>query len=166
VLQFVAVCCSVLQCVAVCIEQQSKCDVVCCSVLQCVAVCCGELRRVAVCCSVLQCVAVRCSMVGHVAVCDSAYQSVASSCSVPLISYYSALQCTILYAQIYPRRARRCLIFFTIISRQRCSQPLHFDQVYGTYPNLRFAVCYSLSKAFFQFANLKNTLFKKGLLQA
>jgi len=40
----VAVCCSVLQCVAECVA-------VCCSVLQCVAVC------VAVCCSVLQCVA-------------------------------------------------------------------------------------------------------------
>ena len=45
----------------------------CCSVLQCVAVCCsvllesvqGDLRRiqcVAVCCSVLQCVAVCCSV--------------------------------------------------------------------------------------------------------
>jgi len=40
----IAVCCSVLQCVAVCVA-------VCCSVLQCV------LQCVAVCCSVLQCVA-------------------------------------------------------------------------------------------------------------
>ena len=40
------VCCSVLQCVAVC------CIAVCCSVLQCVAVCCSVLH-----CSVLQCVA-------------------------------------------------------------------------------------------------------------
>ena len=37
--QFVAVCCSVLQCVAVC-----------CSVLQCVAVSCGVLQCVAVYC--------------------------------------------------------------------------------------------------------------------
>jgi len=61
------VCCSVLQCVAVC-----------CSVLQleyglegsnvfdvsggvCVAVCYSVLQCVAVCCSVLQCVAVCCS---------------------------------------------------------------------------------------------------------
>ena len=138
----------------------------CCGVLQCLAVSCSVLRCVAMSCSVLQCVTVRCNVVGHVAVCDSAYQSVASSCSVPLLPYHSALQCTILYAQIYPRRARRCLRFFTIISRQRCSQPLHFDQVYGTRPNLRFAVRYSLSKAFFQFANLENTLLKKGLLQA
>ena len=53
----VAVCCSVLPCVAGC-----------CRVLQCVAACCSVLqlryakqanvKRVAVCCSVLQCVAV------------------------------------------------------------------------------------------------------------
>ena len=54
----VAVCCSVLQCVAVCC---SWCAVaVCCSVLQCVVVCCSWCA-VAVCCSVLQCVAVCCS---------------------------------------------------------------------------------------------------------
>ena len=63
---YVAVCCSVLQCVAVC-----------CSVLQCVAVCWSVLQYVAVCCSaccsvvqrgiqhdigsVLQCIAVCCS---------------------------------------------------------------------------------------------------------
>ena len=39
----VAVCCSLLQCIAMC-----------CSVLQCVAVCCSALQCVAVCCSVLQ----------------------------------------------------------------------------------------------------------------
>jgi len=57
----VAVCCSVLQCVAA----------VCCSALQCVAVCVHQLAFdissisvscVAVCCSVLQCVAVCCSV--------------------------------------------------------------------------------------------------------
>ena len=48
---YVAVCCSVLQCV-----------VVCCSVLHCVAECCSVLQCVAVCCSVLQCVAVCCNM--------------------------------------------------------------------------------------------------------
>jgi len=68
VLQYAAVCCSVLKCVAVC-----------CSVLQCVAVCCSERVRtyrlpiaahaasawwlwVVVCCSILQCVAVCCSV--------------------------------------------------------------------------------------------------------
>jgi len=44
--QCVAVCCSVLQCVAVCEhtmthdDSMSQCVAVCCSVLQCVAVCC------------------------------------------------------------------------------------------------------------------------------
>jgi len=56
VLQCVAVCCSVLQCVAV------ECMYLL-SVLQCVAVCCSVLQCVAVCCSVLQCVAVCCSRV-------------------------------------------------------------------------------------------------------
>ena len=49
--------CAVLQCAA--------CVAVCCSVLQCVAVCCSVLQCaacVAVCCSVLQCVAVCCSV--------------------------------------------------------------------------------------------------------
>ena len=79
----VAVCCSVLQCVAVIATQVRPeqgfcgwrlwspadghmcCSVVCCNVLQCfvlqcVAVCCNVLQCVAVCCSVLQCVAVCC----------------------------------------------------------------------------------------------------------
>ena len=43
-LQWGAVWCGVVQCVAVC-----------CSVLQCVAVCSSVLQCVAVCCSVLQC---------------------------------------------------------------------------------------------------------------
>jgi len=56
VLQCVAVCCSVLQRVAV---RCSNGYTVCCSVLQCVAVCCSVLQYVAVCCSVLQRVALR-----------------------------------------------------------------------------------------------------------
>ena len=63
----VAVCCSVLQCVALC-----------CSVLRCVAVCCSVLQCVAVCCSVLQCVAVRCSVLQCVAVCCSVLQTINS----------------------------------------------------------------------------------------
>jgi len=82
-LQYVAVCCSVLQCVAACCIDRDKvsvnaglnhqvlnaADVFCptrgtgrlhfnyfvCSVLQCVAVCCSVLQCVAVCYSVLQC---------------------------------------------------------------------------------------------------------------
>ena len=97
-LQCVAVCCSVLQCVAVILRNvkyisqffSMKHILVCCSVLQCVAVCCSVLQCVAVilrnvnyfsqffsmkhilmCCSVLQCVAVCCSVLQCVAVCCS-----------------------------------------------------------------------------------------------
>jgi len=81
----VAVCCSVLQSVAVCPSRpwtlNWQCVAVCCSVLQCVAVCCSVLqcvpkdpgpyigsdqgngnKRVAVCCIVFQRVAVCCSV--------------------------------------------------------------------------------------------------------
>jgi len=61
------VCCSVLQCAAVCCSfavllhrrwhmSLQLADLVYCGVLQCVAVCCSVLQCVAVCCSVLQCV--------------------------------------------------------------------------------------------------------------
>ena len=67
-LQRVAVCCSVLQCIVVrCTVLQGEiwCGVleidgdvaysgVCCNVLQCVVVYCGLLRSIVVCCSVLQ----------------------------------------------------------------------------------------------------------------
>jgi len=80
VLQCVVVCCSVLQCVAVCYIQ---CVAVCCSAryasdwraCHCVAVCCSVLHSV--CCSVLQCVAVWCSVLQCVAVCCSVLQCVA-----------------------------------------------------------------------------------------
>jgi len=48
-LQWVAVCCSVLRCV-----------VLCCSVLKCVAMCCNVVQFVAMCCNVFKCVAVCC----------------------------------------------------------------------------------------------------------
>jgi len=69
VLQCVAVWCSVLQRVVVRIldtvvqyelwheEDVWQTVLMCCSVLQCVAVCCGVLRGVAGCCGVLQCAA-------------------------------------------------------------------------------------------------------------
>jgi len=58
VLQYDAVCCSALQCVAVrgCVL---KCIAVCCSVWQCVL---ASQLAVSACCSVLQCVAVCCSV--------------------------------------------------------------------------------------------------------
>ena len=79
----VAVCCSVLQCIAVC----CSCSV-CCSVLQCIKP--PKLSEVAVYCSVLQCVAVCCSVLNFqnsqkldcVAVCCSVLQCVAVCCSV------------------------------------------------------------------------------------
>ena len=54
---WVAVCCSVVQCVAVCMLAHSK-STLCGVVLQRVAACCSVLQRVAACCSVLQRVAV------------------------------------------------------------------------------------------------------------
>ena len=59
-MQYVAVCCSVLQCVAVC-----------CSVLQCAAVYCSELQCAAMCCGMPQYAAVRCSVSKRVAVCHT-----------------------------------------------------------------------------------------------
>jgi hypothetical protein len=64
--QGIAVCCSVLLCVAMCCCQQ--CAAVCCSVLQCVAVCCSVcsvLLHVVMCCIVLQSVAVMKSVAVH-----------------------------------------------------------------------------------------------------
>jgi len=87
-------CCSVLQCVAVCcsvllyllrslVGTRSivfQCVAVCCSVLQCIAMCCSTcsgvkstkdrmccsmLQYIVVCCSVLQCVAVCCSVLQY-----------------------------------------------------------------------------------------------------
>ena len=58
--QYVAVCCNVLQGVAV--RQRSMANSSnLCDVLQCITVCCDMMQCVAVCCSVLQCVAVCCS---------------------------------------------------------------------------------------------------------
>jgi len=96
------VCCSVLQCVAVCcgdedimaylqdVRETVSCSVlpcvaVCCSVLQCVAVCCRDVDilvclqyvRATVCCIVVQCVVVCCSVLQCAAVCCSVLQCVA-----------------------------------------------------------------------------------------
>ena len=57
-LQRVAMCCSVLRCVAVWKKQCVACVAVSCSVLQRVVVECSVLQCVAVCCGDLQCVAV------------------------------------------------------------------------------------------------------------
>jgi len=98
VLQCVAVCCSVLQRVAVRVagilalttrgQVHMLCVAVCCNVLQSVAVCCSLSQSVAVCCSLLQCVLQRhrrsshmytymCCVLQSVAVCCSLLQSAA-----------------------------------------------------------------------------------------
>jgi len=109
----VAVCCSVLQCVAVCCRISlintrvvinaplsfavTRC-VVCCSVLLSMAVCCNVLQDVTVCCSVLlslalawQCIAVCCSVLQCVAVWCSRIQCVAVCCSGFLRQWISLL---------------------------------------------------------------------------
>ena len=87
-------CCSVLQCVAVCCSALLKCvgDTSSESVLQCVAVCCSVLQFLARCCwnvwvtflseSMLQCGAVRSSVVQCGAVWSSVEQCGAVWCSV------------------------------------------------------------------------------------
>jgi len=109
VLQCVAVCCSVMQRVAVS-----------CSELQCVAVCCGVLQRVvlqcvtslgfvqlsvyavvlcvAVRCSVLQCVAVSCNMLQCVAVCCNVSQCNEVCCGV---LQYVAMCCSVLCCNVF-----------------------------------------------------------------
>jgi len=109
---YVAVCCSVLQCVAVDVREQllmtrfpcnhepvhCRClpvahllqrvavTCVCCRVLQSMGMCCSVLQCVAVCCSVLQCVAVCCSVPQCAAVCCSVLLQCAAVCC-------SVLQC-------------------------------------------------------------------------
>ena len=63
VLQRVAVCCSMLQCVAGYLHVAR--ELLVCGM--CVTVCCSVLQHVAVCCSTSQCVAVRCSALQYVA---------------------------------------------------------------------------------------------------
>jgi len=86
VLQSVAVCCSLLQCVAECFSVLQSVSV-CCRVFQCVAECFSVLQSVSVCCSVgvwdtrrshtpyhMCCDYMCCSVLQHVAVCCSMLQ--------------------------------------------------------------------------------------------
>jgi len=54
---YVAVCCSVLQCVAVCCSVLLELMIEAAKAKECVAVCCSVLQCVGVCCSVMKCVA-------------------------------------------------------------------------------------------------------------
>jgi len=104
VLQCVAVCCSVLQCVASVFRESSsvlQCIAVRCSALQCVAVCCSVLQCVARVFresnSVLQCVAVRCKCLSRIKQCVavrcSVLQCVAVRCKcLSRMSVYCALE--------------------------------------------------------------------------
>jgi len=108
-LQRVAMCCSVLQCVAVCCSKKIvaaqrklsrymyscnqcaqismlQCAALRCSVLQCAAVYSSVLQCVAECCSVLQCVAL--SVLQCAAVCCNVLQYIALCCSVSLKEAY------------------------------------------------------------------------------
>jgi len=122
VLQYVAMCRSVLRCAAVCFIS-SSCDsnTLCCSVLQCVAVCRSVLRCVAVCRSVSQCVALYCSVPHCVAMCCSVSQCVAMCCRMLLqhtqqntlrtTRYITVtrLQCnTLIYCNTLKHAATRC----------------------------------------------------------
>ena len=106
-MQCVAVCCSVLQCVAV--RMKRNCpkikapvfDAVCCSVLQWVAVGCRVLQCVAVCCSVLQCVcsvlqcaAVRCSVLQHTSARETFALLAGSIATEQLLSHTSLMKTT------------------------------------------------------------------------
>ena len=78
-MQRVAVCCSVLQCVALRAGPTHLGAATCafqvwCSVVQCGAVCCGVLQRVAACCSVSQRAVAYYSALQRVAVCCSVLQ--------------------------------------------------------------------------------------------
>ena len=70
-LQHVAACCSVLQCVAGFRDSVLQCFAVYATVLQCLAVLTIVLQCVAVCCSVLQCAAECYSVLQRAAVCCS-----------------------------------------------------------------------------------------------
>ena len=112
-----ALCCDVLQCVAVycrllfratfsflsCIYVRGA---VCCRVLQCVTVCCSVFQCVAVCCVVLQCVTVCCSVLQCVAVCCSVLQCAAVRCSVlQCVATESLLLCKHVRLFVYTQRS-------------------------------------------------------------
>jgi len=94
ILQCVAVCCSVSQCVAVC------CSVVPCrAILQCVAVCCSVSQCVAVCCSVLPCRAILQCVV--IAILCSNYTAGAALYCGLLQLLHSVLRCTVVCCSIH-----------------------------------------------------------------
>jgi len=126
----VAVCCSVLQCVAVCCS-------VCCSVLQCVAVCCGMLQRVCcyqivfvilatfggVCCSVLQrvlqCV-VQPYVLQCVTVCCGALRCVAA-CVLPAVGHHASVIPLEICNTLQQKSATQCNTHYNTLQHCRAS---------------------------------------------
>jgi len=123
-LQCVIVCCSVLQCLEVCARTRlllwrlsGGCGAVCCSVLQRVAVWCSALQRVAACCSVLQCVAVCCSVLQCVAVCCGVLRCFKMCAQTGLLSWHlwgrvccSVLQCVAVCCSVLQCVAVSCSV--------------------------------------------------------
>ena len=72
VLHCLAQCCTVLHCVALCCTMLHCVGVaLCCTVLHCVALCCTLLHSVALCCTLLHCVALCCTVLNRVVCCRS-----------------------------------------------------------------------------------------------
>jgi len=117
------VCCSALQCVAVCCSdsghaftQFRRCVAVCCSVLQCVAVLpATKYARSINSDGVLQCVPLCCSVLHDAAVCCSALQSVVVCCrACSVLQYVSMLPLTVdvlalSLDDVFPYVAERCI---------------------------------------------------------
>jgi len=146
VLQCVAVCCSVLLCVAgrrvtshihICV-----CVAVCCSLLQCVAECCfvlqeDESRRIYLYVYVLQCVAVCCSVLQCVAECCFVLQEDELH---RIYLYVYVLQCFAVLCSVLQCVAVCCLVSLCVAGRQ---VTLHiFQDVLQC-----VAVCYSAVKS-------------------
>jgi len=144
VLQHVAVCCNVLQCVAThCGTFWGGCPghrlirvAVCCSVLQYVAVCCSMLQSVW--CSVLQCAVARCCVLQCAAECCSVLQCVAAPlgefrpmcvamcCSMLQSVCCSVLQCGVACCNLLQCVAMCCSTSWRVCPRHRPMLPIFF----------------------------------------
>ena len=93
VLQFAAVCCSLLQCLQCLAVSCSACVTVCCSVVRGATVCYSVLQCATVCCSsVLQCAAVCCGVLQCIARYASAVQCVAAYCTICIFGDIQGIQ--------------------------------------------------------------------------
>jgi len=149
-------CCSVLQCVAVCITRSingrivaAPCSAVavCDSALKCVALRDSVLQCVAVCCSVLQCVAVGCSVLQCVAVCCSVLQCATVCCNV---SQRVAVYIT-----------RSICVYILILSASRGATHRHIHYVYiSIYIDLRIAIYMALFQVYMALFQVYMALFQ------